>query len=212
MPDSAETDRPRERLDLVAGLVAAAIPGAGHIYLGEVRRGVLAAVGVLGLFFGGMLLGGIDVIDRREDRWWFFGQALVGPLAFGVDWYHQNHLKAYPWEPGGAVHPRVFLETRPTSLNPGEHREIGQITVDGRQLTLPLRREAKPGEGPPSSKSIGRMNELGTLFATIAGMLNLIVFLDALMPSRPPRGRGKVAGGVPGGAHERAVGAGEAGS
>ena len=99
MSDSAQTDRPRERLDLLAGLVAAAIPGAGHIYLGEVRRGILAAVGVLGLFFGGVLLGGIDVIDRKEDPWWFVGQALVGPIAFGVDWYHQTQLKAWPWKP-----------------------------------------------------------------------------------------------------------------
>src|SRR5690606_31399650 len=83
MTEPAEPSRPRERLDLLAGLVAAVLPGAGHVYLGEVRRGILAAVGVLGLFFGGMLLGGIDVIDSREDRLWFFVQALVGPVAVG---------------------------------------------------------------------------------------------------------------------------------
>jgi TM2 domain-containing membrane protein YozV len=186
MTDSAEPPHPRERLDLLAGLAAAAIPGAGHIYLGEARRGVLAAIGVLGLFLGGMLLGGIDVIDSREDRLWFYGQALVGPIAFGVDWYHQNRLKAYQWEPGEAVGAQVLLSSRPTSLNPGEERVVGDITVDGRQVTLPLRREAA-GAVPPNSKSIGRMNELGTLSATIAGMLNLIIFLDALLPSRPRR-------------------------
>ncbi|MFG0282884.1 MAG: DUF6677 family protein [Phycisphaerales bacterium JB039] len=188
MPDQTST-RPAERLDLVAGIIGAALPGAGQVYLGEVKRGVLAGVGVLGLFFGGVLVGGIDVIDSREDRLWFFGQALVGPVAFGVDWYHQNRLKAYQWEPGEAVHGQVFLQARPTSLNPGEQRVVGQITVDGRPVTVPLRRIATAGAVPPSSKSIGRMNELGTLFATIAGMLNLIVFLDALLPSRPVRGR-----------------------
>ena len=60
---------------------------------GERLRGVLIAVGVLGLFFGGMLIGGIDVIDSREDRVWFFGQALVGPTAFAVDWAHQTQFK-----------------------------------------------------------------------------------------------------------------------
>lgn len=184
MTEMAETARPRERLDLLAGLLAAAVPGAGHIYLGEAKRGILAAVGVLGLFFGGILLGGVDVIDSREDRLWFYGQALVGPIAFGVDWYHQNRLKAFQWEPGDAVHAQVFLNSRPTSLNPGEERVVGEITVDGRQVTVPLR-EKTPGAIPPNSKSIGRMNELGTLFATIAGMLNLIIFIDALLPSRP---------------------------
>src|SRR5690606_39442388 len=123
MTDSAESARPRERLDLLAGLLAAAVPGAGHIYLGEARRGVLAAIGVLGLFFGGMLLGGVDVIDSREDRLWFYGQALVGPIAFGVDWYHQNRLKAFQWEPGDAVHGQVFLNSHPTSLNPRRSEE-----------------------------------------------------------------------------------------
>jgi len=195
MTDSAEPPRPRERLDLMAGLVAAAVPGAGHIYLGEVKRGILAAIGVLGLFFGGMLLGGIDVIDSREDRLWFYGQALVGPVAFGVDWYHQNRLKAFQWSPSPreAVGAQLLENSRPTSLNPGEKRVVGDITVDGQRVTLPLREKAA-GAVPPSSKSIGRMNELGTLFATIAGMLNLIVFLDALMPSRPRRGSGRGAG------------------
>jgi hypothetical protein len=43
---------------------------------------------------------------------------------------------------------------------------------------------AGPGQLPPNSKSLGRMNELGTLFSTIAGMLNLIVIIDASMHGR----------------------------
>src|SRR5690606_8903547 len=77
----------------VAALLAVLLPGLGHAYLGEMRRGACVAAGVLGLFFGGMLIGGIDVVDRQEDPIWFLGEALVGPLAFGVNWVHQNQFK-----------------------------------------------------------------------------------------------------------------------
>lgn len=184
-----------DEMNLTAGLLAIAFPGAGHLYLRQTRRGVLAAVGVLGLFLGGMLIGGVDVIDRREDKWWFLGQAIVGPLAFAVDSYHQHALKAYPLEPSEIASKRVearrlsFL--RPATVMPGMTRKTGQFEIyDGstgavqQTRSLAYAVEAGPGEGPPSTKSIGRMNELGMLSAAVAGMLNFIVILDALFPAR----------------------------
>ncbi|HYE02042.1 MAG TPA: DUF6677 family protein [Phycisphaerales bacterium] len=142
----------------VALLLAVLLPGAGHWYLGETRRALLIACGVLGLFFGGLLIGGIDVVDRRQDFIWFLGQGLVGPLAFGVDALHQNQLKV--------LDPVTNL---PRSPRPSETRD-------------PVTGKARPAPAagrPPVSKSIGRVNEMGTLFSAIAGMMNLIVVLDA---------------------------------
>lgn len=148
----------------MAAILAFLLPGAGHYYLGEPKRAALIAVGILGLFFGGILIGGIDVIDSKEDTIWFAGQAIVGPLAFGADYLHQHHFKVT--DPGtGQVR----------SARPGEVRG-----PDGKAAP------AKAGQLPPNSKSIGRMNELGTLFATIAGMLNLIVIIDAALHTRRP--------------------------
>ena len=42
---------------------------------------------------------------------------------------------------------------------------------------------AGPGQGPPNKKSLAKVNELGTLFATIAGMMNLIAVIDAAFPT-----------------------------
>jgi hypothetical protein len=107
-----------------------------------------------------MLIGGIDVIDSHEDRIWFFGQALVGPIAFGVDRLHQYHFKGIDPDTGAR-----------RSVNPDEWRDpkTGRIQPAG------------PGQGPPNIKSLGKMNELGTLYCAIAGMLNLIAILDAFM-------------------------------
>lgn len=143
-----------------ASLVAAIVlPGLGHFIGGERLRGVLIAVGVLGLFFGGMLIGGIDVIDSREDRVWFFGQALVGPTAFAVDWAHQTQFKV------------IDPNTRQLrTAYPGEGRDANGMAV--------------AGGTPPNIKSINKVNDIGTLYATIAGMLNLICILDAGWPPR----------------------------
>jgi len=123
---------------------------------------------VLGLFFGGMFIGGVDVIDRKEDSVWFYGQAMVGPIAFGVDWIHQNKFKV--------IDPTTKQRR---SANPDEGRGEDGIAVKGGK--------------PPNEKSLGKVNELGTLFATIAGMLNFIVILDAGFPSRR---RGAVSAGT----------------
>lgn len=192
--------RTEERFEPIAGLLAILWPGAGHLYLGEIRRGVLIMVGVLGLFFGGLFIGGIDAVDRREDPVWFFGQALMGPLAFATDWVHQNRFKGWPLDdfeaarlPADALAEAVAFGRR--SPGPDETIEIraydDPTTAAPESLPVRVLVPAGPGQGPPSSKSLARMNELGTLFATIAGMLNLIVVLDAGMHARRGRGDGR---------------------
>lgn len=41
--------------------------------------------GVMGLFTCGLLVGGLDCVDRREDGLWFLAQAGTGPVAFLAD-------------------------------------------------------------------------------------------------------------------------------
>jgi hypothetical protein len=53
-------------------------------------------------------------------------------------------------------------------------------------------RLATGADRPPNVKSLGRVNELGTLFCTIAGMLNLIAVIDA----STRRGRHSAGGGL----------------
>lgn len=133
----------------VAGVLAAVFPGLGHAALGEVRRGALICLGVMGLFLGGMLIGGIDVVDRHEDKWWFVLQAGVGPTAFVVDSVHQRFVK-------------------------------------------------EDGVSAPERKSLGRVNEVGSLFAAMAGLVNFIAVIDAFWhaPVRRRGRRGEEGGGV----------------
>lgn len=195
-----QNHHPPHGLNVPAGVCAMLFPGLGHVVRGEPKRGLMAAIGVLGMFFGGMLIGGIDTIDSREDKWWFYGQAFVGPLAFGADWVHQNQYKAYaiPSDPPEAGEAGTFKssdlqlmgEHALRSVFPSEYRAKVDVEVavgNGVQVEtrrLPVAIPAQDGAGnPPNRKSMAKVNEIGTLYALCAGMLNLIVILDALFPT-----------------------------
>lgn len=149
-------------MDPIAGILAVILPGAGHWYQGQIRRSLLAGGGVLGLFLGGLLIGGIDAVDSRQDRLWFLGQVLVGPVALATDYVHQNHFKAIDHDTRQRRSPR-----------PGEIKDPST----GEWVVGPA------GSRPPMSKGLAKMNEIGILYCTIAGMLNLIVIIDAAFPS-----------------------------
>jgi hypothetical protein len=96
------------------------------------RRGRLMMLGVLFLFLSGILIGGVDSVDRREDHLWFLAQAVCGPVALGADFINQSYVKKLP-----------------------EQRRYQTIGIN------------KP-------------NEMGTLFTALAGLMNLIIILDAM--------------------------------
>jgi drug/metabolite transporter (DMT)-like permease len=116
----------------IAAVLAWLWPGAGHLFLRQKRRGRFIMFGVLFLFVGGIFIGGVDSIDRRDDRLWFLAQGLCGPVAFAVDWVNQTKVKTLP--------------------KPEQYDAI----------------------------AINKPNEIGTLFSAMAGLMNLIVILDAM--------------------------------
>ena len=161
-----------DQINIVAGICAVLLPGLGHIVSGRAHRGVLAMIGVLGLFGLGLLVGGIDAVDSKggTDKYWFIGQAMVGPIAFGVDYAHQNHFKAYD------------LRTKVNRTgNPHEDR----VHDGSRWVWKPMSIDRiNAGErGDANIPGLGRLNEIAMLSCTLAGMLNLIIFLDALLPT-----------------------------
>lgn len=93
--------------------------------------------GVLFLFLSGILIGGVDVVDRRNDKLWFYAQAVCGPITFAADLLNQRFLSS--------------------------------------------------DEDVIKHKSLSHVNEIGTLFVALAGLMNLVVILDVLHnPSKKP--------------------------
>ena len=77
----------------IGALLGWLFPGLGQIAAGNVRRGLFAMTGILVLFLSGILVGGIDSVDYREDRLWFYGQAGCGPIAFAAGFANESLLK-----------------------------------------------------------------------------------------------------------------------
>ncbi len=140
--------RSQEQFTPTAAILAWLWPGLGHIHLGERRRGFLVMFGVLFLFGSGVLIGGIDSVDHRDDRLWFLAQVLCGPIAVVTDLANQSIVKTLPpnWE------------RRYQQGDPNVRAKIGY-------------------------KGLGHVNEMGTLYGALAGLMNLVAILDALHPS-----------------------------
>jgi hypothetical protein len=187
----------------VAAFLAVLFPGLGHFYLGRVRQGILIMGGILGLYGLGVLIGGISCIDRRDNFVWFLGQALVGPLTLGLDQYHQNHLKVLALDRNSATILRSANpdETRDPSSGYAVKTFVGPnglpaATINGQNISPAW---------PPYVKSISRTNDLGTLFTTIAGFLNVIVIIDAAWNHRFERRRTPASASAAGGAGTRTL-------
>lgn len=158
------------------------LPGLGHILGGERRRGAILMAAILGLFGVGLLIGGVGVIDARQQRLWFAGQALVGPITPALNYVHQSLKRKLD-----AMTIEAAAELPAERRQP---RQISRITVDrerNRRYQTPIRQWDQAGlqrllvrdeTTVPYRRSIGRTAELGTLYCAMAGLLNLLVIID----------------------------------
>lgn len=167
-PPGSAFDR-RRGFAPAAGVLALLVPGMGHAYLGLRQRGARIAAGVLGLFALGLLVGGLDVVDSEEDRWWYMGQAIVGPAAWAANYAHQSWYKFDARD-----------SERPRKPAPGE-----VVTSTG-----VIERGGAGSPRPAMTRSIGRVNELGSLACALAGLMNLIAIIDAGFPPVRRRAEG----------------------
>lgn len=149
MSESAETASSTIR-NPRAGLLAWLLPGLGHAMLGDPRRGMLAGGGVIGLFLLGILIGGIDVVDRREDGLWFVAQAGAGPIAWIAD--AANAALVANGRFGGMIE-----APHPNPMAPPD----AVVMV-------------------PAFKGVAHPNEMGTLFCAMAGLMNVFLVIDAM--------------------------------
>lgn len=101
---------------------------------------------IAALYLAGLLVGGLDVVDSREDSLWFAAQTIAGPTTIVVNYVHLGYLK-----------PRAEAAIHRAERDAGGARDA-----------------------LPYVRSIGRVNEMGTLFCAMAGLLNLLVIIDVI--------------------------------
>jgi len=74
------------------------IPGLGHLYMGDIKRGLILCITISGLFISGLLIGGVGVVDYKLNKAWFFGQMFNGP-AVVLAIVRSKTLMTYPDAP-----------------------------------------------------------------------------------------------------------------
>lgn len=138
-------------------------PGGGYFAERRYARGIRAMSGVLFLYLFGLLIGGLDAVDRKHDGIWFYAQALNGPIAFVTD----------------------FARSRVSSIN---GQEIQDISWE-RSPSLGERWLAEDPEvmAVVQRQGLSHVNEVGTLFIALGGLMNLVLILEAGFAS--PRGK-----------------------
>jgi hypothetical protein len=66
---------------IIVGLLAWAVPGAGHFLIKERRRAVIIFVTITATFLAGIYIGSIGVIDSVGARPWYMAQIMASPVV-----------------------------------------------------------------------------------------------------------------------------------
>jgi hypothetical protein len=179
----------------IVGLAAWLIPGAGYVLIGDRSRGITAGVTIILLFFAGIAVGGIRIMD--PPGWGEYGYMTQLVLKGGLS-AAQSDDDYTRVEPTGKDE-----ENDPTMVSAGKPAGsalfvepinelgdkpwyVGQILCGPLTLAAsaasvaaahPLAGAITPMEWAPSSHS--RSWEIGELYTAVAGMLNLLVIIDS---------------------------------
>jgi hypothetical protein len=196
--------RPNLKIDLRDPLWAAFLawlwPGAGHLYQRRYAKGFLFMACILGTFIFGMGLGRGRVVyasTRPNDfRWQYFMQLGVGlPALPALAQSYKTKSGADPWFPIAYRYPRGYIDGQ------GNIRSL-EIIDDVTEFRRQADRKPivdglyAPPAGPIHEQEndvLGmwhleskQLYDIGTLFAIVAGLLNLLVIYDAFAgPSIP---------------------------
>lgn len=146
---------------VVAGL-SWLVPGLGYWLIGQRRRAMLAGLSIVLLFILGLLISGVRCID--------------------VPGYGANGDLLYTRQAGGQSKPLVLSAPFKAVLDkPWYIPQImaGPLTIGSSFWSVGVASVRDSNGGQAYPKATARMYDIGTLYTAIAGMLNLLVIIDA---------------------------------
>jgi hypothetical protein len=138
------------------------VPGLGYWLIGQRTRAMLAGVAIVILFGLGLLISGVRCVD--------------------VPGYGPSGSLIYVQQVGGGTKPLITNAPFKAVLDkPWYIPQIlaGPLTIGSSfwSLGVASARDASGDQAYP--KATARMYDIGTLYTAIAGMLNLLVIIDA---------------------------------
>ena len=143
------------------------LPGSGYLLLGQRTRGLTVGITILSLFFLGLLIAGVRVIE--VPGYDAHGERIMVNLRYG------NDLVRREWVMAAA--PTSELRDKPWSLPQVLNGPVALVAA-----ALSVHEATADPDDPSTSRaplSHVRVNEIGQLYISVAGLLNLLAIIDA---------------------------------
>lgn len=141
------------------------VPGAGHAYVGRVRRGVIIFLTITAMFWTGVAVGGVMTVDYENERWWFIAQMCAGVQGL-VSWQRQKRV--YERLDRQLAKDQDGFRRAVQGKSAADRRQIRQAYLDN---ILAEQRLALVAPGDTVARA----------YAGVAGMLNLLCIFDAMI-------------------------------
>jgi hypothetical protein len=173
------------------------IPGSGYFLIGQYARGLVIGLTIIGLFLGGLLIAGVRVIEvpgytdhgeRRDYVVVVQPATRQHPAQVTKGWVLQvaplSELRDKPWSVPQVMAGPMAIAAAAASVwaaapDPNNGSNLAKFE-DGLQKPM----SKHPQDQPPFYKGIGamthaRINDIGSLYLSVAGLLNLMAIIDS---------------------------------
>jgi hypothetical protein len=138
------------------------VPGAGYVLLGQIGRGVTIGITILLLFAAGLLIAGVRVIDVP-------GYDASGQPIMVSDGVNQH------WALWAA--PLTEIRNKPWALPQALSGPVSFLAAGW--SVYESRPDPSTPDQPRGAASHGRVSEIGSLYLSVAGLLNLMAIIDS---------------------------------
>jgi len=153
----------------LAIVLAWAVPGLGHLIVGERNRGLLFAFTIHALFGLGLILGGIKAINPPDQPIWTYTQYLAGWPMLISGRVERSWMGQTPQEPSRFNDLiREYASNRPSAT---DNSEVEDRKAYARKMFSTY----------PILTYHPKIQDIGSVYCGIAGMLNLLVMFDVLL-------------------------------
>jgi hypothetical protein len=170
------------------------LPGAGYWMIGQRARGVVVGITIVTLFVMGLLIGGVRVLEvpgygpngqpihiiRGQFQRRYSSEILTIdlPMEDGHPPQGLRLISGTPIAPIMLGEPFTEIRDKPWSI---AQVMAGPIALLAGAWSVEQARPASASDEalPAGSRSHARLNEIGVLYTAVAGMLNLMVIIDA---------------------------------
>ena len=176
-------------MPVVVLVLAWLVPGAGHICLNRVTRGIIIFVTIGATFWAGVAMGGVMTVDAFNERWWFVAEMFTGAHGL-IGWQRQKQV--YDRYDRELDHDRPYGDM--VSRYAG-HLPPGATDDAVRQIKQKFTDKLLQRDG---LALVSPIDTVARAYAGVAGLLNLMCVFDAVILSMmgrsgepPPVGRPK---------------------